>query len=81
MTVTAIVFCKIRQNEMKNVIEKLKQIPNVKKILSLTGDYDAIAEIETETSENLYEIFSEHIDVIDGIVDTNTHVVMRSWEK
>jgi len=81
MTIKAIVFIKLEVNAMTKVIEKLKTIPQIKKLMSLTGAYDAIAEIETDTSDELYEIFSEKIDLIEGIIDTNTHVVMKSWEK
>ncbi|MBN1800404.1 MAG: Lrp/AsnC ligand binding domain-containing protein [Candidatus Lokiarchaeota archaeon] len=77
----AIIFFKIDLKAMNKVIEKLKEIPQIKKLLSLTGDYDAIAEIETETSEELFDIFCTQIDMIDGLTDTNTHVVMKSWEK
>ncbi|MFX1237204.1 MAG: Lrp/AsnC ligand binding domain-containing protein [Promethearchaeota archaeon] len=81
MTLKAIIFFKIDLKAMNKVLEKLKEIPQIKKLLSLTGDYDAIAEVETETSEELFDIFSKQIDMIDGLVDTNTHVIMKSWEK
>ena len=66
---------------MSKVIEKLNKIPEIKKVLSLTGDYDVAAEIEVESSEELYESFANKIDQIDGIVETNTFVIMKSWEK
>ncbi len=81
MTIKAVVFIKLQVNAMTKVIEKLNAIPQIKKLMSLTGAYDAIAEIETETSDELYEIFSEKIDPIEGIIDTNTHIIMKSWEK
>ncbi len=81
MTLKAIIFFKIDLKAMNKVLEELKQIPKIKKLLSLTGDYDAIAEIETETSEELFDIFCKQIDLIDGLTDTNTHVIMKSWEK
>ena len=49
--------------------------------MSLTGDYDLLAEIEVETSEELFDIFANQIDLIEGIVQSNTHVIMKSWEK
>ena len=81
MTIKAIIFIKLQVNAMTKVIEQLKAIPQIKKLMSLTGAYDAIAEIETDTSDELYEIFAKKIDLIEGIIDTNTHVVMKSWEK
>jgi anthranilate phosphoribosyltransferase len=77
----AIILCKLGMNVIKKVIEELKTIPEIKKIMSLTGDYDVLAEIEVETSEELFNIFSEKIDLIDGITASNTHVIMKAWEK
>ena len=66
---------------MARVIEQLNQISEIKKVLSITGDYDVAAEIEVESTEELYDIFANKIDLIDGIAETNTHVIMKSWEK
>jgi anthranilate phosphoribosyltransferase len=77
----AIILCKLGINVIKKVIEELKAIPEIKKVMSLTGDYDLLAEIEVETSEQLFDIFSEKIDLIDGIIASNTHVIMKAWEK
>ena len=68
-------------NVIKRVIEELKTIPEIKKVMSLTGDYNLLAEIEVETSEQLFDIFSEKIDLIDGIIASNTHIIMKAWEK
>jgi len=77
----AIILCKLGINVIKKVIEELKAIPEIKKVMSLTGDYDVLAEIEVETSEELFDIFSEKIDLIDGIIASNTHLIMKAWEK
>jgi DNA-binding Lrp family transcriptional regulator len=81
MTVRAITLCKLEMSVSKKVIEELRKIPQIKKIMSLTGDYDILAEIEVETPEELYEIFANNIDLIEGITVSNTHVIMKSWEK
>jgi len=66
---------------MNKVIKKLQEIPQIKKIMSLTGDYDVLAEIEVDTPEELFDIFANNIDLIEGINVSNTHMVMKSWEK
>ena len=81
MPIKAIMFCKFDMYVTSKVIEKLRELPEIKKLMSLTGDYDAIAEIEVENSEDLYDIFTKKLDKIEGIIDTKTHVVMKSWEK
>jgi len=77
----AIILCKLGINVIKKVVEELKAIPEIKKVMSLTEDYDLLAEVEVETSEQLFDIFSEKIDLIQGITASNTHVIMKSWEK
>ncbi|MFX1260419.1 MAG: Lrp/AsnC family transcriptional regulator [Promethearchaeota archaeon] len=81
MTIKALIFCQVEHQAMTKVIEEFNKIFEIKKVFSLTGDYDMLAEIEVESSEDLYDVFSKKIDVIDGIIKTNTHVIMKSWEK
>lgn len=77
----AIILCKLGISVISKVIDELKGIPNITKVMSLTGDYDVLAEIEVESSEELYEIFANKIDLIDGIISSNTHLIMKAWEK
>ena len=81
MTIRAIILFKLGISVIKPVIEELNKIPQITKIMSLTGDYDVLAEIIVETPEELYEIFANKIDMINGITISNTHMVMKSWEK
>ena len=66
---------------INKVTTELRLIPQIKKIMSLTGDYDILIEIEVDTSEELFDIFANKIDLIEGITVSNTHIVMKSWEK
>jgi DNA-binding Lrp family transcriptional regulator len=66
---------------MVSVIEQFKKVPEIKKVFSLTGDYDILAEIEVESTDELYESFAKNIDQIDGIINTNTHIVMKEFSK
>jgi len=77
----AIILCKLGINVINKVINELKEIPHITKVMSLTGDYDLLAEIEVETPEELFEIFANKIDLIDGIISSNTHLIMKAWEK
>ncbi len=81
MTIKALIFCKVHHKAMENVINKFNQISEIKKVFSLTGDYDLLAEIEVENSDELYNSFAKKIDYIEGIIKTNTHVVMKEFTK
>jgi DNA-binding Lrp family transcriptional regulator len=81
MTIIAVSLFKLGISVIKPVIEELKSIPQIKKVMSLTGDYDVLAEIEVETPEDLFDLFANKIDLIQGISSSNTHMVMKAWEK
>ncbi|TFF90408.1 MAG: Lrp/AsnC family transcriptional regulator [Promethearchaeota archaeon] len=81
MSLKAIIFCKVEHKAMVSVLNELQSIPEIKKVFSLTGEYDIIAQAEVENSEELYEVFAKNVDTILGIINTNTHIVMKSFEK
>jgi len=81
MNVRGMIFCKVEHKWMKNVVDQFKVIPEIKRVFSLTGEYDILAEIEVEDTDKLYEVFAKKIDPIEGIINTNTHVIMASFEK
>lgn len=81
ITIIAISLFKLGLSVINSVIEELKNIPQIKKIMSLTGDYDVLTEIEVETPEELFDIFANKIDHIQGISSSNTLMVMRAWQK
>ena len=81
MTIKAIMLGKLGISVIKPVIEELKKIPQITKIMSLTGDYDVLAEIIVGTPEELYDIFANKIDMIDGLTASNTHIVMKEFTK
>lgn len=79
--IKALIFCQVEHKKSEQVVEQLNKIAAIKKVFSLTGDYDILAEIEVDTTEKLYESFVKNIDLIDGILVTNTHVVMKEFSK
>ncbi|MBY8983257.1 MAG: Lrp/AsnC ligand binding domain-containing protein [Candidatus Lokiarchaeota archaeon] len=81
MTIKALIFCKISHNSMLDVVNRFNEISEIKKVFSLTGDYDICAEIEVDKPEELYNSFAKKIDLIEGILNTNTHVVMKEFIK
>ena len=81
MTIVVISLLKLGTSVITTVIEELKTIPQIKKVMSLTGDYDVLIEIEIDTPEELFDIFANKIDLIHGISVSNTHMVMKAWEK
>jgi DNA-binding Lrp family transcriptional regulator len=60
------------------VSKKIQAIPNVETIYEVTGEYDIVAVI---TGMNVMEVNEciEKIRRVEGIMKTNTMIVLRNW--
>jgi len=77
--ITAMSLIKIESKKSAESLAELKKVKQIKNIIFLTGEFDGILEIEVDTMEELYQAFFDNIDKIEGIKETNTHVVMKKF--
>jgi DNA-binding Lrp family transcriptional regulator len=78
--IIAFSFLKISKGHLNNVVESIKDIPQLKKLYVLTGDYDALLEFEVEDPQELFDIWVSKLDQTEGITETNTHIAMKQVE-
>ncbi|HIJ08541.1 TPA: Lrp/AsnC family transcriptional regulator [Candidatus Bathyarchaeota archaeon] len=62
----------------QEVSERIRQIPNVETIYEVTGEYDIIAVISGISVMEVNDCI-EKIRRVEGIMKTNTMIVLRSW--
>ncbi len=74
-------FFKLVHGNTDRVVEELKKIPGIVKVSTITGVYDIVAEIEVEHPEELHDIFAKNVEKIDGITETLSHLIMKTWRK
>ena len=74
-------FFKLKHGSTDNVVEELKNIQGITKVSTITGVYDVVAEIEVDQPEELHEIFAKYIEKIEGITETLSHLIMKTWKK
>ena len=77
MAIRAYVLINTQIGQTQSVIEKLKKIPEVKKIDIIMGPYDIIVEIEVSTYEDISNILLEKIQNIPAINHTMTCPVVE----
>ena len=77
MTVSAYIFFEIKLGKTQEVIDQLRKIPEIVSVAVVTGEYDVIAKVIVENLEELFEIASQRIHMIEGIEDTQTAVVEK----
>lgn len=62
----------------QEVSKRILEIPNVETIYEVTGEYDIIAVISGMNVVEVNECI-ERIRKVDGVIKTNTMIVLRSW--
>jgi DNA-binding Lrp family transcriptional regulator len=77
MSVSAYIFFLVKLGKSPEVIEQLRKIPQIDSVAVVTGNYDVIAKIVVNNLEELYEIATQKIHMIEGIEDTHTAVVEK----
>jgi DNA-binding Lrp family transcriptional regulator len=65
---------------MKKLVEAVKSFPGVKRILSLTGEWDVCVEFEGEEAQDLYTFHTKMDELVGLIENTMTSVVMMEFE-
>jgi len=65
---------------IEDIINKLKEIPEIVDIYKVQGIYDIIARVNSDTEEKLKELVSEYIRRIDRITGTVTVIIAKEIE-
>ena len=66
---------------IEDVINKLKEVPEIVDIYKVQGIYDIIARVNSDTEEKLKELVSERIRRIDKITGTVTVIIAKEIEE
>jgi DNA-binding Lrp family transcriptional regulator len=62
---------------IEDVINKLKEVPDIVDVYKVQGIYDIIVRVNSDTEEKLKELVSERIRRIDKITGTVTVIIAR----
>jgi DNA-binding Lrp family transcriptional regulator len=66
---------------IEDVINKLKEVPEIADVYKVQGIYDIIARVNSDTEEKLKELVSERIRRIDRITGTVTVIIAKEIEE
>jgi len=80
MTIKIASFIKTEFGKSEFFSEELQKIPDITKILSISGEYEFLVEMIAEKSEDLMDVI-ELIEKIPGIKEIHSHYVLSEWEK
>ena len=67
--------------DLKRIAEEISGLPGVISVYIITGRMDIMAEVFVESKFGLIEFIGTHLALVGGIVSTETHVVMKHYNK
>ncbi|UWG48432.1 DNA-binding transcriptional regulator, Lrp family [Halanaeroarchaeum sp. HSR-CO] len=76
LDVEAVVGFRIEQGRSAETLARLEELEEVQEILLTTGEWDALVQLVTPDTEGLRELMFDRVPNIDGIVRSQTMVVL-----
>ena len=77
MPISAFVFISTTSNHTKSAYKTISRIQGVKAVYPVTGPHDLIAQVESETLEELSDLVMTRLRGVDGVTQTNTSIVLK----
>ena len=77
MSATAFVFINVEPGSETEVLERLREVPEVKEAYFVYGVYDIVAKVETDSMDRLKEVITWKVRGLDKVRSTLTTVVME----
>ncbi len=78
---TAIILINTEIGSDEDVFERLKEVPEVKSVYMVYGNYDIVAIIEAEDMNKLRDIIFRYLRSSPKVKSTTTMIVVQGYEK
>ncbi len=79
--ITGYVLLRIKPGMDRNVLYIVREIPQVKVVETVYGEYDMLLEVQLEELEALDSFIFDTIRTIDGVESTTTLITMKAPEE
>ncbi|MEM3066015.1 MAG: Lrp/AsnC ligand binding domain-containing protein [Nitrososphaerota archaeon] len=81
MTITVILHIYVESNKLDNVCKLLNNMHDVSDVFEVTGEYDVIAVITTESISKFREILKTNLLKIEGIKAITSSIVLHTHKR
>lgn len=79
--VVVILDVTIKSQELERVAHALRDLPEVSDLYEVTGEYDLVALIQTDSITSFRNLLKNRILSIEGISGTNTLVIIHTHKR
>ncbi len=67
----------VESGAVSHAVEAVADLESVRAVHAVTGDFDAIAQLELSSKEEIPEVVAEDIHGVSGVLDTVTNVAFE----
>jgi DNA-binding Lrp family transcriptional regulator len=79
--VSAVILIKVERGRINEVAEVLADMIGVSEVYSVGGRYDLVAIVRVHDNEALAELVTNHMLLVEGIVDSETLIAFRVFSR
>jgi len=79
--VTALVLLNIERQHIKDISQKLVNMPEVSEVYSVAGRYDLVAIVRVKTNEQIAETITEKFGELNGITASETLIAFNTFSR
>jgi DNA-binding Lrp family transcriptional regulator len=79
--VTSIVLLKVERGKVNGVAEKLAEMSGISEVYSVGGRFDLVAIIRVKSNEDLADMVTKQMAMLEGIEGTETLIAFRAFSR
>jgi DNA-binding Lrp family transcriptional regulator len=79
--VNAVVLIKAETSLINELAEQLVELPGVAEVFSVAGSYDLVALVRVRENDELADVISHRMRKLKGILETQTLIAFRVYNK
>jgi DNA-binding Lrp family transcriptional regulator len=79
--VTFIILLDVQSNKITEIAEQLADMPEISEVYSVTGNYDLVVIVRTRTNDDVAELVTNRLGLIEGIEHTDTMLAFKTYSK
>lgn len=79
--VTFIILLNVKSNKITEIAEQLADLPEISEVYSVTGNYDLVVIVRTRSNDDVAELVTNRLGMIDGIERTDTMLAFKAFSK
>jgi len=79
--VTCIILLNVKSNKIAEIAEQLAGMREISEVYSVTGVYDLVVIVRSKSNDDIAELVTNHVSMIEGIEKTDTMLAFKAYSQ